>query len=210
MFDEVKELALNHSRRVLTRAIELKKQLISPRVFSKEYKSGWELELWNKLKEVLDENILLLGKDSGLHGDLDSKWVCICDLFDGSKNFFTDMKFYAYSLALARDNELVFSIVIDLENNDVYLAEKDKGAFLNDVSLSTLSSRYVDSYDLAIDNVPVSREFYMGCAALQFCYIAKGCFRFLIGKTCNIDIAAGYLIAKEAGVKVLDLSLIHI
>ena len=125
------------------------------------------------------------------------------------QNFLMGMKYYAYSFALAEKDEVKYALVVDLENFDIYRAVKWEEATFNSEKLEGIRARFSCSHELAIDNVEIPGGFYLGCIALQFCALARGSFDFLIGRTCNIDIAAGYLIAREAGVEILDWNFKH-
>lgn len=199
-FDELEKRIVEHSQRVLKEAIRLKERMISPIALSSVYKRKWELEAAEVVSEFLGERVTLLGKDSGLSKG-EGAWVCLCDLLDGSKNFLAGTKFYSYSLALARGEELVYAIVVDLETMSVYRAEKGKGSTLNGEDLREMALRRAYRYDVISSNVslPGVDAMTMRCSSLELCALAQGSAWVAIGDTWNIDIAAGYLIALESG-----------
>ena len=199
-FKDLENRIVEHARKVLEEANELKKSMISPIALSTIYKRKWEAEVRSTVSEFIGEKVTLLGKDSGLiKGEGD--WICICDLLDGSKNFLADTKFYAYSLALARKGEISYSIVIDLDKMWIYRAEKGRGSTLNGKDLKKIASNRSYRYEIITSNVtiPSPESITMKCSSLELCALAQGSAWVALGDTWNIDIAAGYLITLESG-----------
>lgn len=199
-FNDLEGRIVEHSRKVLKEAVELKERMISPIALSSVYKRRWELEVADIVSEFLGERVTLLGKDSGLTKG-ESEWICLCDLLDGSKNFLADTKYYSYNLALAREENIVYAIVVDLENMSVYKAEKGRGSTLNGKSLKEIAMKRAYRYEIISSNVslPGVDTVTMRCSSLELCALAQGSAWVAIGDTWNIDIAASYLIAVEAG-----------
>ncbi len=204
------ELLLGHAKKILEEALHLREEMISYRILIKHYKPRWERESHNLLKEYLGD-VALLGKDSGLVGDLGSEWLCICDLLDGSLNFMCGLKYYAYSLALAHRGEIVYGFVVDLSEMTYYRAEKGKGAYV--VGPNGLSNGLRDealkvpiNFQAITTNVIVKglNSVELRCTALELCALARGVAEVGIGRTWTPEIAAGYIIAREAGLEFTD------
>ncbi|HXV45316.1 MAG TPA: inositol monophosphatase family protein [Nitrososphaera sp.] len=156
------------------------------------------------------------GRIEGKHGYI------IMDAIDGTTNAVRGIPFYCCSVAYATDFRLsavTDGAIIDLARGDLYYASRGKGAFLNDKRISAKKESPPDpTIGLNVSGVkpavvgrlaPIiadadhTRQF--GANALEMCFLARGlldAYVDLRGKIRPTDIAAGYLIAKEAGAKV--------
>jgi myo-inositol-1(or 4)-monophosphatase len=142
----------------------------------------------------------------------------IMDAIDGTTNAVRQIPFYCCSLAYATDFRLsavTDAAVIDLATGDLYHASKGKGAFCNGkkihakkssadavigMNVSALVPDVIARLAPVISDADHVRQF--GANALELCYLARGlldAFVDMRGKIRPTDIAAGYLIAKEAG-----------
>lgn len=146
----------------------------------------------------------------------------VMDAIDGTTNAVRGIPFYCCSLAYATDFRLstvTDAAIIDLARGDLYYASRGKGTFLNGRRISAKKESPVDStIGINVSGVkpavverlvPIiadadhTRQF--GANALEMCFLARGfldAYIDLRGKIRPTDIAAGYLIAKEAGAKV--------
>jgi myo-inositol-1(or 4)-monophosphatase len=146
----------------------------------------------------------------------------IMDAIDGTTNAVRGIPFYCCSLAYATDFKLSAvsdAAIIDLARGDLYYASKGKGAFLNGrrisakkespadstigINISGVKPAVVERLAPIIAEADHTRQF--GANALEMCYLAQGlldAYVDLRGKIRPTDIAAGYLIAKEAGAQV--------
>lgn len=152
------------------------------------------------------------------------KGFVIMDAIDGSTNAVRGIPFYCCSLAFALEDRLssvTDGIVIDLHSGDLYSASKDKGAFMNKnrihvnrekgiyfvvgVDISGISSEVLPKLSPIISSSNHVRHF--GAVALELAMFARGfvdVFIDLRDKLRITDIAAGYLIALEAGGYLVD------
>lgn len=142
------------------------------------------------------------------------------DAIDGTTNASRKIPFYCCSLAYATEFKLsavADAAVIDLASGDLYYASKGKGAFCNgkrirvkqagrDVVVGMNVSKI--GPDTASKLSPVLAKAnhvrLFGAVALELCYLARGMIDASIdlrGKIRPTDIAAAYLIVKEAGGK---------
>jgi myo-inositol-1(or 4)-monophosphatase len=149
------------------------------------------------------------------------KGYVIMDAIDGTTNSSRGIPFYCCSLAYATDFRLsavTHAAVIDLSNGDLYYASKGKGAFCNgkrirvrkpgdDVVVGMNVSGIDD--DVVKQLAPIMKKAnhvrLFGAVALELCYLARGMLDASVdmrGKIRPTDIAASYLIVKEAGGKV--------
>lgn len=143
----------------------------------------------------------------------------IIDPIDGTTNFIHNLGASTISIALLIDGEPVFGLVYDPYRDDLFVAEKGNGAFLNGESIN-VSSRELDVSVVAFGTTPyrkkeycekgfgIARNIFMNCAdirrsgsaALDMAYVACGkldaFFECLLSPW---DYAAGYVLVKEAG-----------
>ncbi|MBI4429831.1 MAG: inositol monophosphatase [Ignavibacteriales bacterium] len=165
-----------------------------------------------------------LGEESG-GNQRASEYKWIIDPLDGTTNFTHGLPIYCVSIGLEFNGEIIAGAVYDPNFDELYSAEKEKGAFLNGrrMRVST-TSKLVESllvtgfpYDVrknADRLLPHFNNFLMeaqavrrlGSAALDLCYVACGRFDGFWEASLNPwDMAAGVLILEEAGGKYTDL-----
>lgn len=177
--------------------------------------------------ESANHDILLISEEVGEKyiGDknkaIETQQKIIVDPIDGSNNAIRGVPFCSVSIAYAVGNslnDLSKGVIIDLITKDIYWAEKDKGAYLNDNKIS-VSNKDITQNCLLELNLPlrktlnewekynlIIKRFHrirvMGSTALTFCQVAKGsidAFIDLNDSSRLVDVAAGILILKEAG-----------
>ena len=66
------------------------------------------------------------------------KWII--DPIDGTLNFLNGIPHFAISVALEKNNQIICGVVFDPIKNEMFLAEKDQGAYLNNQKI-TVSKR---------------------------------------------------------------------
>lgn len=141
----------------------------------------------------------------------------IIDAIDGTTNATRRVPFYCCSIAFATDFKLsavTNAAIIDLTTGDLYHAAKSKGAFLNgrriataisddlavSMNISSVRPEIIERLSPVIMKAKHVRQF--GSVALEMCYLARGSLDAYIdfrGKVRPTDIAAAYLMVKEAG-----------
>lgn len=152
----------------------------------------------------------------------DSEYKWVVDPLDGTTNFARSFPFFCVSIALERDCDVILGVVYDPMRDELFFAEKGKGAFLNKRRIKVSNVRRLSrgflatgfAYDLrkaSNTNVLNFSKFLKkalairraGSAALDLAYVA--CARFDGFWEMNLypwDSAAGSLIVKEAGGRV--------
>ena len=145
----------------------------------------------------------------------------IIDPIDGTTNATSGLPFYCCSLAYATEKKLssvLHAAIMDLTRGEIYTASIGRGVWVNDMKLDTGYSRRQDDeliigmnisrtsiYDLSTLSriIGIAEHIRLfGANALELCYLAKGSLDAYIdlrGKIRATDIAAAYLIVKEAG-----------
>lgn len=144
----------------------------------------------------------------------------IIDPIDGTCNFAAGLDLYGVQLAIMKDGACLYSVLYFPESDNLFTAEKGKGAFLNGKRLvvnDKTSSRdgmliisdYYDNIDYDFDNQfelvkRLQKSFlktrHFGAACVDFSFIAQGRALAYITYYHKIwDIAPGLLLAQEAG-----------
>lgn len=156
----------------------------------------------------------------------DSNYKWIIDPIDGTINFAHGIPLNCVSIAIEHHAEIVMAAVYNPHINELFFAEKGKGATLNDkpirVSEQTkaIHACLVTGFPYTYINMPngpleIFERFVrkgvpvrrLGSAAIDLCWVACGRFDgFYEHKLEAWDSAAGYLIVEEAGGKVTDLA----
>lgn len=153
-----------------------------------------------------------------------SDYLWIIDPLDGTTNFAHNYQQFCTSIALAYREKVILGAVFNPITNELFFAEKYKGAFLNNQKIS-VSKRKL-KHALLCTGFAYKRDHWMhnnlrnigailargaqgvridGTAALDLCYVACGKFDGFWESNLNSwDIAAGCLIVEEAGGKVTN------
>ncbi len=180
--------------------------------------------LIKSLRRKFPEIGFLSEEVGGIRGRSDLKWVI--DPIDGTTNFAHGFPFYAISMALEEDKETLLGLVYDPERDELFYAEKGRGARLNEKPIKISAQKDLKrcllvtgfSYKLGESmekNLVHFRNFLitsqavrrMGSASLDLCYVACGRFDgFWELDLQPWDTAAAWLIVKEAGGEITDFS----
>src|SRR6266508_1608767 len=76
-----------------------------------------------------------LGEEGGAHSGTDKTHRWIVDPLDGTTNFLHGIPHFAISIALEREGTIVAGLIYNPANEELFTAERGKGAFLNDQRL---------------------------------------------------------------------------
>ncbi|MGC4009829.1 MAG: inositol monophosphatase family protein [Pseudomonas sp.] len=82
-----------------------------------------------------------IGEEGGTREGTDSTNTWIVDPLDGTTNFLHGIPQFAISIALQREGAIVAGVVYNPANDELYIAERGKGAFLNDHRLRVADAR---------------------------------------------------------------------
>ena len=101
-----------------------------------------------KAEEILREELStarpgygFLGEESGRHEGTDKTHTWVVDPLDGTSNFVHGIPHFAISIALEREGTVVAGLIYNPANDDLFTAERGKGAFLNDKRLRVAARR---------------------------------------------------------------------
>jgi myo-inositol-1(or 4)-monophosphatase len=185
-----------------------------------------------KAEEILREELAkarpgygFVGEETGRHEGSDATHLWIVDPLDGTTNFLHGLPQFAISVALEREGAIVAGLIYNPATDEMFLAERGKGAFLNDKRLRVAGRRrladsviscglpHLGRGDLELnrremaavqEKVAGLRRF--GSAALDLAFIAAGRFDGYWERGLSPwDMAAGILLVREAGGYVTDL-----
>jgi myo-inositol-1(or 4)-monophosphatase len=190
----------------------------------RELVSNVDIASENKILEIIknkypDHDILC--EESGLQKNAsDYKWVI--DPLDGTHNYIYGINMFGVSIALEYKGEIVLGVVNMPSTNEIYWAEKDKGAYLNGERIH-VSDRGMKNalaiYDSGIYTNTEERTGFLaklvtkifnirmfGASTRHLTYIASGSADLQIEYGDKPwDFAAGGLIVEEAGGKITKL-----
>ncbi len=162
----------------------------------------------------------ILAEETGRErGAKDSEFLWIIDPLDGTTNFLHGFPVYAVSIALAHRGIVQQGVVYDPTRNDLFVASRGRGAYVNDRRLRVSKrtrladslvgtgfpfrkgdnfARYVKMFEQVMQSCAGLRR--PGAAALDLCYVAAGWYDgfFEMGLS-PWDAAAGSLMITEAG-----------
>jgi myo-inositol-1(or 4)-monophosphatase len=166
-----------------------------------------------------------LGEEGGLHEGTDKTHCWIVDPLDGTLNFLHGIPHFAISIALEREGTIIAGVVYNPVSDDLFTAERGKGAFLNDRRLRVAARRDLseaviacalphpsrgdvmltrNEHDAVQQNVAGLRRF--GAAALDLAWVAAGRVDAYWERGLSPwDMAAGIALVREAGGFVTDL-----
>jgi myo-inositol-1(or 4)-monophosphatase len=160
-----------------------------------------------------------LGEESTEVKGTDPTRRWIVDPLDGTTNFLHGVPHWAVSIALEHKGEIVAAVIYDPAKDEMFVAEKGAGAYLNDRRLRVSGRR--DMIEMLFgtgipfggrDTLPATlRDLTklmprcagvrrMGSAALDLAYVAAGRLDGFWERRLNAwDIAAGVLLVRESG-----------
>ncbi|WP_111429787.1 inositol monophosphatase family protein [Rhodobacteraceae bacterium DSL-40] len=160
-----------------------------------------------------------LGEESDEVKGADPTRRWIVDPLDGTTNFLHGLPHWAVSIALEHKGEIVAGVVYDPAKDEMFVAEKGAGAWMNDRRIRVSARR--DTYEMIFatgvpfggsPNLPATLKDLAnltprtagirrwGAAALDLAYVAAGRYDGYWERGLNPwDIAAGLLLVREAG-----------
>jgi myo-inositol-1(or 4)-monophosphatase len=166
-----------------------------------------------------------LGEESGEREGADKTHTWVVDPLDGTTNFLHGIPHFAISIALVREGVAVAGVVYNPISDDLFIAERGKGAFLNDQRIRVAARKRLHDCVIACGlphygrgdlelgarettamqtEVAGLRRF--GAASLDLAWIAAGRVDGYWERNLKPwDIAAGLVLVREAGGFVTDM-----
>ena len=157
------------------------------------------------------KNYSFLTEETGFIKNKDKENIWIIDPIDGTTNFLHGIPHFAISIAFKSKDELLSGLIFDPIKDEMFFAEKDKGAFLNNQRLRVSNKNSIEECLFSSNNEGVKfSNLNMRCsgsAALDLAYVASGRLDGYFQNKINLwDVAAGALMIKEAGGIVNNIS----
>jgi len=158
------------------------------------------------------------------------KYYWVVDTLNGKTNFVHALPYFALSISVEYNNEIISTVILDPLRDETFFAEKGKGSFLNDRRIRVTKRASLNSCIFSIYNEnnknknnkfdfsniksiassysSLTREF--GSSALNFAWLASGKIDCLfINNLGKSKIACGDLLVKEAGGYLTNLKYIN-
>jgi len=174
------------------------------------------------IKERFPHHLFLAEESIKESAGEEYRWII--DPLDGTTNYIHGYPMFAVSIALEYKGEIILGVVFDPLRDELFTAERGKGAFLNghpikvspvcELKNSLITTgfpfrkkEFIDIYLRLFKNLfhKVSDLRRTGSAALDLAHLASGrCDGFFEIGLSAWDIAAGSLLIKEAGGIVTD------
>ena len=172
------------------------------------------------MKELEKSEYSILSEETGVveGKDKDKRWII--DPIDGTFNFLNGLPHFAISVAYEEKSEIISGIIFDPIKNEMFFAEKGKGAYLNNSRIRVSNKSDFKNACLVTGGPKFTskkREFIFeeyqkvstgvrahvrksGSAALDLAYVAAGRFDGYWQREINYwDIAAGLILIRESG-----------
>lgn len=160
-----------------------------------------------------------LGEETGAAAGEDPTRRWIVDPLDGTTNFLHGQPHWAVSIALEHKGEVVAGVVYDAAKDEMFVAEKGAGAWLNDGRIRVSGRRSMGDAVFATGlpfagrgNLPATLQDMArllpvcagvrswGASALDLAYVAAGRFEGYWDRALSAwDMAAGLILVREAG-----------
>jgi myo-inositol-1(or 4)-monophosphatase len=160
-----------------------------------------------------------IGEEGGTRAGADTTHTWIVDPLDGTTNFLHGIPQFAISIALSREGTIIAGVIYNPANDELYTAERGKGAFLNDQRLRVAGRRKLSECVIACGlphigrgDLELSRQEMaeiqnrvaglrrFGAASLDMAFVAAGRLDGYWERNLQPwDMAAGQIIVREAG-----------
>src|SRR5947209_1435083 len=160
-----------------------------------------------------------VGEEGGRTTGPDRTHTWIVDPLDGTTNFLHGIPQFAISIALQREGTIIAGVIYNPANDELYIAERGKGAFLNDQRLRVAGRRKLSDCVIACGLPHIGRGDHelsrqemteiqnrvaglrrFGAASLDMAFVAAGRLDGYWERNLQAwDMAAGQIIVREAG-----------
>jgi myo-inositol-1(or 4)-monophosphatase len=160
-----------------------------------------------------------VGEEGGMREGDDKTHTWIVDPLDGTTNFLHGIPHFAISIALQRESTVIAGVIYNPANEELYTAERGKGAFLNDQRLRVAGRRKLGECVIACGLPHIGRGNHelsraemaelqgkvaglrrFGAASLDMAFVAAGRLDGYWERNLQAwDMAAGQIVVREAG-----------
>jgi myo-inositol-1(or 4)-monophosphatase len=167
-----------------------------------------------------------IGEEGGNRDGTDKSHTWIVDPLDGTTNFLHGIPQFAVSIGLAREGQIIAGLIYNPANDELYMAEKGSGAFLNDTRLRVAGRKQLNECVIACGLPHIGRGDFelsrnemaalqpkvaglrrFGAASLDLAFVAAGRLDGYWERNLQPwDVAAGLILIREAGGTVGDIN----
>jgi myo-inositol-1(or 4)-monophosphatase len=160
-----------------------------------------------------------IGEEGGTREGADKSHTWIVDPLDGTTNFLHGIPHFAISIGLQREGVMIAGLIYNPANDDLYITERGKGAFLNDTRLRVAGRRQLNECVIACGLPHIGRGDHnlarlemtqiqnkvaglrrFGAASLDMAFVAAGRLDGYWERNLSPwDMAAGQIMIREAG-----------
>jgi len=154
----------------------------------------------------------IISEETGIKVNKDKKNTWVIDPIDGTVNFLHGIPHFSTSIALKNGNEIISGLIFDPIKNEMFYADKNNGAYLNNKRIRVSKKINIEECLFATSGKNEKQIDFSyrksGSAALDMAYVACGRYDGYFQKNLNLwDIAAGIIIVKEAGGIINEINL---
>lgn len=166
----------------------------------------------------------ILSEEAGeLPGRGEYTWII--DPLDGTSNFAMQIPLFCVIIALAKGPNILQAGIYDPLHNELFYARRGQGAYLNGKPIHVSAKTDLDEMGIIVSNIRLrsaleqfahwrslfslytTHEKKYGSAGISLAYVAAGRVdAYIVGGAYPWDIAAGALLAAEAGAKVTTVN----
>ncbi len=219
MLDEVIAVVRQVAREeIMPRFLRVERQIKADGSFFTEADMAAQVALLDALQKICPAAVM--GEEM-TQQEQEAQWLAgdaglwSVDPIDGTSNFLNGLPYFAVSVAYMQHGRGVLGVIYNPFTDEMFYAEKDKGAYLNGKPLPI--NKYVPKMSGAMANIdlkrltpelaaivasrpPFASQRNYGACALEWCYVAAGYLDlYLHGGQKPWDYAAGSLVLREAG-----------
>jgi myo-inositol-1(or 4)-monophosphatase len=166
-----------------------------------------------------------IGEEGGTREGQDKTHTWIVDPLDGTTNFLHGIPHFAISIGLQREGVIIAGVIYNPGTDELYIAERGKGAFLNEQRLRVAGRKELHDCVVACGLPHIGRGDHelsrremaafqprvaglrrFGAASLDLAYVAAGRLDGYWERNLRSwDMAAGIILIREAGGVVSDI-----
>lgn len=226
--NKIEENLLNISKKIVKEGIKLlyQKKLVKYNLkhkINKEFKSGIDLELNNYIYKKLKKYGFKIFSEESRKFDISKEkdYVWIVDPVDGTFNYVRNINSCAISLALYKENKIIFGVVGLYPSMDIYFGGKKYGAYKNNKKIQLSKTKIYRNAVLAT-GFPANSKFtplykknffniikkfakirMIGSAASSLVFLADGFIDQYYEQNIKLwDVAGGLAICEGVGAKI--------
>ncbi|MGI5879949.1 MAG: inositol monophosphatase family protein [Syntrophomonadaceae bacterium] len=226
MIEKIIKIVKSEGKNIMT--VRLDTEDISVKSSRRDFVTAYDLSVQESLIGKLDEILPGTGflcEESDFCRKSNNGFYFIIDPIDGTANFIRGINYNCISVALKFYESIILGIVYNPHTDELFMAEKGKGAYLNGENIMTSNLSLCDGlviFGTSIYNDTVTHDTFslaeilykscldirrFGSAALDICMVACGKAELFYELSLSVwDYAAASLILNEAGGRITTIN----